>query len=275
MRKTRLDQKCRDFELTEWKLNNLIDLISSGISDAGPIALWGAITGTLGTIIGLLNFRLRYNAQKKDRPKLKCKAVFERELSSGTPRIFSNIIVRCIGRRPVTLDKIEYRFSPDSLKDRLQGTRLWHLGRYVGVQTIDQRRLGKAKSLSEGQKISLPIEKHFLAHSEKIVAVYVVDETDRKWRVQWPTGSHLKTNLQIELLDKFSGTGSRRSYELQSYRLQGRIYLYVQWKNSVSPNTSKGKYLWFKNDTEYADKIAELKNTQLPQLIDGARDTID
>ena len=41
------------------------------------LAIWGAVTGTIGTVAGLLGLWLRFKQHSLDKPKLVCDAYFE------------------------------------------------------------------------------------------------------------------------------------------------------------------------------------------------------
>lgn len=122
------------------------------MSQTEALALWGAITGTIGTVAGLLGLWLRFRQHGLDKPKLKCESSFGYD-GPNSPK--HKITVRAVGRRPVSIDGIRYFITPRNWKQR--ATRYWQhkSGRWLWNQQPQ-----KKVKLSEGEKeefrISLP-----------------------------------------------------------------------------------------------------------------------
>ena len=53
------------------------------MSQTEVLALWGAVTGTIGTLAGLLGLWLRFRQHGLDKPKLKCESVASRAKAKG------------------------------------------------------------------------------------------------------------------------------------------------------------------------------------------------
>ena len=75
------------------------------------LAIWGAVTGTIGTVAGLIGLWLRFKQHSLDKPKLVCDAYFEFD-SPNHPK--HKLTVRSLGRRPVIIDEIKYFITPTS-----------------------------------------------------------------------------------------------------------------------------------------------------------------
>lgn len=91
------------------------------------LAIWGAVTGTIGTVTGVIGLILRYRAHKRDNPFLQCEADFSFEHSSGEARPKHKITVRSVGRRPVSVDYVRYFTKP--------GAKMGRYGRESGPKT--------------------------------------------------------------------------------------------------------------------------------------------
>lgn len=81
------------------------------MSQTDALALWGAITGTIGTVAGLLGLWLRFRQHGLDKPRLKCESSFGYD-GPNSPK--NKITVRAVGRRPVSIDSIRYLKKGDA-----------------------------------------------------------------------------------------------------------------------------------------------------------------
>lgn len=237
----------------------------SALSGTQAIALWGAVTGTIGTITGVLSLWLRYRHQKRDQARLRCEARFDFEVSNGVPRPKYRIVVRSIGRRPVTLDGIEYYYWPKNLRDRLLRRRLWRDGKWRSMDTVGHQ---KTVSLSEGEKKEFLIEERRFEHLDKIAKVCVLDQTGKRWQVPWPRSKQLAQNTQHGELDRIEEDNPRRTCKIIGYRLRNEFYIFAHW-NKEPPNKSSSVSRTFPFDSEaaYARKLANIQRDLLPKLM--------
>ena len=134
--------------------------------------------------------------------------------------------MRCIGRRPVTLDGIEYFYTPKDLKDRLIRRRLWSRGKWRTKDDVGRQR---TVSLSEGQKAEFSIEERHFEHLDKIACVSVLDQTGRGWRVTWPRPKKLAKETFHGELDRIEEETARRTYKIVGYHLKDRFYIFAHW----------------------------------------------
>jgi len=239
--------------------------IFEGLTGTQALAVWGAVTGTIGTFTGVLGLWLRFRHQKRDQAKLTCEARFDFEVSNGVPSSKYKIIIRSIGRRPVTLDTIEYRYNPDTLKDRLLKHRLWRTGKWASTDDVDHQ---KTISLTEGQKVELPIEKHRLNHLAKICRVFIHDQTGRKWRVKWPNAQKLEMLTRHGQLDRIEEENSRRTCKVVGYNLRSEFYLFTHWNvDPPSKSSHTGKTFRFDKRSDYDKKLEEIRTIQLPKML--------
>src|SRR5690554_5396945 len=106
------------------------------MSQTEVLAIWGAVTGTIGTVAGLLGLWLRFRQHDLDKPRLVCEASFGFD-SPNRPN--HKITIRSVGRRPVALDNVKYFVRPKTWKHRL--TRAWQhkKGRWLWHQKPRER----------------------------------------------------------------------------------------------------------------------------------------
>ena len=95
------------------------------------LALWGAVTGTIGTVAGIANLALRFKQHKKDQPKLLCTSEFSFEHSAGVARPQHKLIIRSVGKRPVTVDYVRYFINPKGFWQSLFKQRAWNKNRWI------------------------------------------------------------------------------------------------------------------------------------------------
>lgn len=229
------------------------------------LAIWGAVTGTIGTITGILGLWLRYRHQKRDQARLNCEVNFEYEVSNGVPKPKYKITVRCIGRRPVNLDGIEYFYNPKDLKDRIMRRRLWRNRKWRSKDDINRQ---KTASLLEGQKAEFLIEAHRFESLAKVARVSVVDQTGRNWPVKWPGSKELAKLTQHGELDHIEEENTRRKCTVFGYEMQGQFYIVVHWtKDPPNKSASVGRSFRFDSRDEYARKLEEIRSDLLPKLL--------
>jgi len=237
----------------------------SVLSGTQALAIWGAVTGTIGTITGALGLWLRFRQQKHDQARLKCEADFDFEVTNGVPRQKFKIVVRCVGRRPVTLDCIEYFYNPKDLKDRLLRARLWRGGKWRSKDEVGRQR---AVSLSEGEKKEFPIEEMRLVHLDKVAKVCVLDQTGRHWPVLWPTPRQLVLKTRHGELDRIEEENPRRTCKIVGYYLRDDFYIFALWnKEPPSKSSSIGRTFHFDRRDAYARKLEEIRSVLLPKLL--------
>lgn len=239
----------------------------SALTGTQAVAIWGAVTGTIGTITGILGLWLRFRHQKRDQARLKCEAVFDFEVSNGVPRPKYKIVVRCVGRRPVTLDAIEYSYNPPDLKNRLFRRRLWRDGKFRNAD--DLSRL-KPVSLSEGEKKEFSIEEKRVAHLDKVAKVCVLDQTGRRWQVPWPSSKQLAHQTRHGELDRIEEESSHRTCKVVGYYLKDNFYILAHWNKEPSNKSSfTGRTFRFDRKDAYARKLEDIRSDLLPKLMAG------
>ena len=231
------------------------------------LAIWGAVTGSIGTVTGILGLWLRFCHQKRDQAHLKCEVDFSFEVTNGIPNPKYKIIIRCVGRRPLTLDAIEYSYNPPDLKNRLFRRRLWRDGKYCNKD--DLGRL-KPVSLSEGQKVDFLIEKERLTHLGKVAKVCVIDQTGKRWPVKWPKSRELDEKTQYGELDRVEEENPRRNCKIVGYHIQGDFYIHAHWnKEPLNKSVFMCRDFHFSRKDAYREKLEELRIFQLPKLLSG------
>ena len=191
--------------------------------------------------------------------------MFDFEVSNGVPRPKYKIVVRCIGRRPVTLDEIEYSYNPKELKDRLFRRRLWREGKWRNADDVGRQR---PVTLSEGEKKVFLIEERRLEHLDKVARVSVVDQTGKRWRVPWPKSKQFAQNTRHGELDRIEEENPRRTCTIVGYYLRKDFYIFASWnKEPPSKSASVGRTFHFDGKDAYARKLEEIRSDLLPKLL--------
>lgn len=179
------------------------------------LAIYGAITGTIGMLTGLFNLYIRYSQHKQDSAKLICTSEFN--YSSPYHENFT-IIARSIAKRPISLDSIKYYARPPMLK-RLFKSYFHNKGQYIYEQSL------KNDELTEGKKKVLKIELPEGLKTSDIYRVEVIDQLNRKWKVEWPSHKVLKQIATMEILIEYNKSHNNKTVKINGYRIGNKYYI--------------------------------------------------
>jgi hypothetical protein len=237
----------------------------SSLPGTEALAIWGAISGTIGTLIGALGLWVSYRGYIRDRAKLKCEAAFEYYVENGVPRPAYKIIARCVGRRPVSIDAIDYCYNPETLKGRLFRNYLWRKGKWRSRDGVAPRQ---TIHLTEGQKVDLPIWEARFTHLGNVRRVSVIDASGTAWKVHWPRSAKLAEALSHGEIERIAEENSRVSCKVIGYRIKNGFYISATW-NPKPPNKStfSSITLSFNSKGAYAKKMQDIRDTQIPALL--------
>lgn len=119
------------------------------------LAIWGAVTGTIGTVTGIIGLILRYRAHKRDNPCLQCESDFSFEHSSGEASPKHKITIRSVGRRPVAVDYVRYFMRPGRRWHRVFKWYHWSNKRWIYDQA-PRRPINLTEGTKEDILISVP-----------------------------------------------------------------------------------------------------------------------
>lgn len=246
----------------------MLELIRSVFESTERLAVWGAITGSIGTLTGALSLYLRFRQQKRDQAKLKCQLDFDHEFHQGSkPRKNYKIVVRSVGRRPVTIDHVQYRLGPLEFPKRLQRWAKWRKGEWVNNVVPATKTSRINTSLTEGTKIQIPIDPETISF-EHIYKVKVVDQTGRFWPVSWPSRKKLQTITHYKELDNLEEENANQKFTLHGYEFQKKFRLAILWNTETGKKTSmRGRSFEFNSRQQYTDKVSLLKTRKIPDFL--------
>lgn len=232
------------------------------MSPTEALALWGAVTGTMGTFAGLLGLWIRFRQHRLDKPKLKCESSFGYD-GPNSPK--HKLTVRAVGRRPVSIDSIRYFITPRSWKQRV--TKYWQhkAGRWLWSQEL-QKKL----KLNEGEKADFHISLPDGVCITEIYKVHVVDQTGKSWPVNWRSQKRLQKIATQEILDESSKENERRVVSVTGYRVGEKFYLDTKF-NTKPARTGKtcGRGFWFLDIKKYKEKLRDVTETQTDKFLSG------
>ena len=110
----------------------MIDSIATLINNNTVIiASWGAITGTIGTIIAILSFIIKIKSYLRDNSRLKIATQLDFSFKSGDLKQQNIIVVASIGKKDVFIDSIKYYLQIDGFFKRLFSRSLYKKGLYI------------------------------------------------------------------------------------------------------------------------------------------------
>lgn len=228
------------------------------------LAVWGAITGTIGTLAGVVNLIIRYKQHKGDQPKLRCQSEIRFHHLSGRVTPNHRIVVRSIGRRPVSIDLIRYYFSPDGVWPLFVRRIQWALGKWRYDQ-IEPKEI----HLLEGKKTEIPIclPKGSLAFTRRVL---LFDQTGKPWKVKWPTIRKIRREIYFKKLHESEESNEYCICKVMGYAAGGKFYIFSQWKSKSQLKSSfKGRYFNCKKIDAFERKLEEIITVQRPKLLIG------
>jgi hypothetical protein len=232
------------------------------------LSVWGAVTGTIGTVAGLLGLWLRFRQHGLDKADLRCESEFGFE---SPTRRQHKIAIRSTGRRPVTIDAIRYLIVPRNTWCKLFKSRLHRSGRYVWVQELQ----AKVK-IAEGEKAEVNIA---LPDSgldiQEIYKAEVIDQTGKHWDVKWPSLSSLSRIATSEQVDFFESRNEFRICSVTGHRLGERYYLETKC-NTIPGRAGVAceRSFWLMDVRTYSEKYKDITENQCVQFLASNIDEI-
>lgn len=224
------------------------------------LALWGAVTGTIGTFAGLLGLWLRFKQYGLDKAELLSESSFGYD-SPIHPK--HKITIRSVGRRPVIVDYVRYFITPKKWHHRITKKFQHKKGRWIW----DQEPKSKVK-VDEGEKAEIAI---FLPNGIEITEIYkvnLIDQAGKSWPVKWPNTQTLKKTATKSELDTISDENDKRTVRATGYRLGERYFLETKFNTKpIRMNIASGRSFWFLDEKKYKEKLIELRDIQFSKFL--------
>jgi len=235
--------------------------------ETATLAIWGAITGSIGTIAGLINLWIRLKQHRLDVSKLKCDSDFNYELPT-TPK--HKLIIRSIGRRPLTLDKIQYFIMPKTWAHKI--IKKWHHNKKEYTYSQDL----KNTKLTEGEKIDFLISLPNGLEITDIYKVQILDQTGKTWKVKWPSVATLTQIATKEELFFLEEENDKRFVAVKGYRLGKKYFIELKFDTKVKrTGMINGKGFWFEDVKKYLEKLQNIQDTQIVKFLASETEVIE
>jgi hypothetical protein len=227
------------------------------------LALWGAVTGTIGTVAGIANLILRFKQHKKDQPKLLCTSEFSFEHSAGTVRPQHKLIIRSVGKRPVTVDYVRYFIKPKGFWQSLFKQRAWSKSRWI----YDEKPRS-IMHITEGKKEEIKISMPNGLSIPQIVKVKIYDQSGTSWKVKWPSARKLAVEVHHEQLHESEESNTDRVCKISGYSETDKYHIYTHWNPTPkSKNSFTGRFFQLKSEKEYESKLRDIIDNQQPKIL--------
>ncbi|MEX2516661.1 MAG: hypothetical protein WD572_07095 [Gammaproteobacteria bacterium] len=234
------------------------------------MAMWGAVTGTIGTIAGIANLILRFKQHKEDQPIILCSSNFSFEHSAGVARPQYKLIVRSVGKRSVTVDYVRYFIKPKGFWQSLFKQVVWSQDRWV----YDDKPKATMQ-ITEGKKEEIKISMPNGLNITDIVKVEIHDQSGKSWKVKWPSSKRLATEVHYEKLHESEESNNERLCKVSGYTAAGRYHIYAHWNPTPrSKNSFTGRYFHLKGEKEYQLKLRDILEVQQPKILARESDEI-
>lgn len=231
------------------------------------LSIWGAITGTIGTLFGLLGLWLRFRQHGLDKAKLSSESSFGFE---SPTRNTHKITIRSIGRRPVTIEAIRYFVAP-----RGKWQQLFKRWQHSNGRLTWTSKLHPERELTEGKNADVPISLPNGLEIQEIYKAEVIDQTGRRWAVKWPSLSKLSKMATSKQIDFFEDQNESRICSATGYRLGEKFYLETKF-NTIPGRTGVtcGRSFLLMDFQTYLDKYQDIKQNQRIQFLSAEIDDI-
>ncbi len=226
------------------------------------LSLWGAITGTIGTILGVIGLILKAKEFNRNKANLICKSEIKYQtIDNLDVRIFAS----ASGRSPVQINKLKIYVMPSKPWIRLIRFFYYKRKEFILELDIPKRKINEQERIDF--KLNLP---NGLKYSD-IYKMYIIDGVHKEWPVEWPSVSTVKKKIEKIQLGKLEIKGDLQTVILTSYQLYKRFYLKVDHKIPLDSYTT-GR--WFKKKKDLEEAIKKIRLEQEENLIDGKIDKI-
>ena len=227
------------------------------------LAIWGAVTGTIGTVTGVIGLILRYRSHKRDNPFLQCDSDFSFEHSSGDAHPKHKVTVRSVGRRPVIVDYVRYFMRPGRRWHRVFRWYHWSKKRWIYDQTPRN-----PINLPEGTKEDIYISVPNGFPLGEVLKAEVHDQAKNMWKVSWPRFRRLCRLIRNEKLGEIEEENSRQQCKVVGYLAGEHFYVYTHWNQEPGKkNTFKGHFSRFQTRDEYERKWTDIVDHQVPKFL--------
>ncbi len=227
------------------------------------LAIWGAVTGTIGTVTGVIGLILRYRSHKRDNPFLQCEADFSFEHSSGDARPKHKITVRSVGRRPVSVDYVRYFMRPGRRWHSVFRWYHWSKKRWVYDQ-VPRSPI----NLSEGTKEDIYISVPNGFPLNEVLKAEVHDQAGNAWKVSWPRLKRLQRLIRNEKLGEEQNENARQQCKVVGYLAGEYYHIHVHWNQKPGQKKAfKNRFFRFQTREEYERKWTDILEDQVPKFL--------
>lgn len=235
------------------------------------LAIWGAVTGTIGAVAGIVNLYFRFVQHRKDRAHITAEAVFEHSLNFEGIEPNYYIVVRSHGKTPVTIDFLYLCVRPKlGFWKSLLRKKLW--AEYKWIHRWEPRQL---TTLPQGRREKFKIEQPRWAGWPEVLGAYVVDQTGKKWKVKWPQPAHLAKKLEFErLLETTEFTEGKRKVRLAAFRYGEHYRIHVNWSGTDPRGSITSRYFGQSSRSAFDARLKEISDVAIPQLLNSEIDEI-
>jgi len=232
------------------------------MSQTEVLAIWGAITGTIGTITGLIGLWLRYKQHDLDKAALSCESSFNYESPIHAKH---KVTIRSTGRRPVTIDHVRYFITPRKFTHKVIKCILHKKGQWI----FDQEPKIKEK-LSEGEKTEILISLPFGIEVKEIYKAQIIDQSGRSWPIKWPSTRTLARVATASQLLEVTKENDKRVLRITGHRLGNRYFLETKLHTKpILSSMAHGKSFWFLDKKKYLEKLQDIQDNQVIKFLNA------
>ncbi|GGI90680.1 hypothetical protein [Legionella impletisoli] len=147
------------------------------------LSIWGAVTGTVGTILGIISITLKIKEFNRNKPNLVCKSQIK---YSTINNLDVRIFISSTGRTPIQINKIKVYVLPRKFWMRILKSYYYKKRKAILELNVPKTTLNEQEKIDF--KLAIPQD---LEYSD-IYKISIIDGVDKEWPVDWPSVSTVK-----------------------------------------------------------------------------------
>jgi len=244
-------------------------LLESNIFSTENLSIWGAVTGTIGTLIGTLGFIIRFKTYARDKIKIRVDSYLKYHDSTDESKS-NHMVVFCQGKQSIYISEIKYYWRPEGWRNYF---RYFY---YLKNLYIYNREISDGIKIEPNRNVKIGINLIEGLDIREITKIRIVDETGKSWKVPWfrkDTIDRYNTNKIIKEEELFEK--GIHEVKLSARKIGDYYRIILMYKNKSIQNQTKGKYFYSRDEKSYNKNLHKVIDDIVPEILDGKISEID
>ena len=242
-----------------------MDLVGFVNNNTQILAIWGAITGTLGSMIGVLSFIIKYKVYNKDKALLKIITNLGFTFNRSGIKQKNSITVVSVGKKTVFVESIQYFLRIENICRRFISFFYYNKGLYLHEYTFES-----IIEIQEGKNHKIDITLPKGLQLSDIKKIRIIDQTGKLWKVPWFTRNTITKKTKIVTIDNLELKRGDREISLKSSLVGCCYFLKYTFSGNHSMSINSRRFI---NRKQLDSYVKELK-IKIEQFLDNEIDKI-